>query len=799
MICTPPHSPPTLHRNRRTDLKRLALTPRAQTGALLFTLLSALVGLAVVTALLIGLAAAWWYPLLPSLDKVTRYQPQQALQVFTADEVEIAQFGAEHRQFLPIAQVPKLMQDAVVAVEDHRFRQHHGIDLVGIARAIVANLMGRREGASTITQQVARTFFLSNRKTAERKIKEAMLALKMERSLGKDQILELYLNQIYLGHRAYGFGAAAQVYFGKPLADLSVAEAAMLAGLPQNPAFANPITNFERATRRQLIVLARMHELDLITDAQWDAAKAEKLNVRALRQTPLHAEYVAEMARQVVVERFGDQAYSQGYKVYTSVLARDQQAAYQAVRRGVLAYDRRQPYRGPEGLEDLPTAAAEEDQAASLALKDYSDDDELRVAIVLRASPHEVVARLASGDTVHLSGEGLRWAQAALNPKAAGDLAIRRGAILRVLRQDTPPPTRSGPLALGSPATSATWVITQWPDVQSALVSLTPNTGRIRALVGGFDFADQQFNHVTTGWRQPGSTFKPFLYSAALEKGLTPASLINDAPLSFSGGEGTLGWSPKNDDGVYDGPITLRQALAKSKNLVSVRLVKFLGVQTAREWAARFGFDVDKQPDNLTLALGSGSVTPLQLASAYAVFANGGYRVAPVLIERITDSQGKLLFEAPPPANLAEIDRAVPAGNAFLTDSLLQEVTRSGTAARAQQVLQRPDIFGKTGTTNDSVDAWFVGFQPSLAAVVWMGYDKPRSLGSREFGSTLSLPIWLDYMGHVLKGVPQTIYTPPEGVARIDDDWRYLQPPEGGFVSRLDLDADSQTPVTIPP
>lgn len=771
---------------------------QTQSGALLASLAWGLAVLLVLSTLAVSAAAAWWYPQLPSLEKVTRYQPQQALQVFTSDAVEIAQFGAERREYLPFAQLPKLMQDAVLAIEDTRFRQHKGIDPIGVLRALVANLTGgRRQGASTITQQVARTFFLSNRKTAERKLKEAMLALKMEQTLSKDEILTLYMNQIYLGHRAYGFGAAAQVYFGKPLASLSVAEVAMLAGLPQNPSYANPITNIERATQRQRLVLQRMFKVGVITQAQWDTAKAEKLAVRSPLQMPVHAENVAEMARLAVFERYGEQTYSQGFKVYTSLVSTDQQAAYQAVRKGVLTFERRQTYRGPEETEDLPNDAAQEDQAAALALKDYNDDEDLRVAIVLHASPQEVVARLATGETVRLSGEGLRWAQAALSVKAPLALALHRGAIIRVQRHDKPVPTdprvaKAGktptPSFAPSPPASATWAIAQWPEVQSALVSMAPNTGRIKALIGGFDFSDQPFNHVTQGWRQPGSSFKPFLYSAALERGITPATVINDARLVLPGAEGTAAWSPQNADGQYDGPLTLRQALAKSKNLVSIRLLQFLGIPPVLSWIERYGFDTDKQPDNLTLALGSGSTTPLQLVSAYAMLANGGYKVLPVMIERITDAQGKLLFEAPPPPVLSDLERAVPERNIFITNSLLNEVTRTGTAAKAQATLQRTDIYGKTGTTNDAVDAWFAGFQPGLAAVVWMGYDKPRSLGSGESGGGLSLPIWIDYMARALKGVPVQTYDAPASVVRVADDWTYLEPPATGVVARIGFD-----------
>jgi len=762
-----------------TTLAPVAPPSNRPRGFALLAALALLAGAGCLALLVLTGAALWWYPQLPSLDKVTHYQPQQALQVYTSDEVEIAQFGAERRQVLPLAQIPQLMQDAVIAVEDTRFREHWGIDPIGVARALLSNVTGgRRQGASTITQQVARTFFLSTRKTAERKIKEAMLAVKIEQTLSKDSILELYMNQIYLGQRAYGFGAAAQIYFGKPLAKLSIAEVAMLAGLPQNPAFANPISNRERADRRQQIVLRRMLDVGVITPQEWEAAKAERLQVRSPLHATVHAEHVAEMARQAVVERFGEQAYSQGYKVYTSLVAADQQAAYQAVRRGVMAYDKRQPYRGPEENETLPTDPAQEDQAAALALKDYSDDEDLRVAIVLRASPQEVVAKLATGETVSVQGEGLRLAQSALSSKASATLAIRRGAIIRVTKTEKSTPKSSAP----------TWAISQWPDVQSALVALNSQTGRVRAMVGGFDFADQQFNHATQGWRQPGSSFKPFLYSAALEKGVMPNSLVNDGPLTLTSGGDTPLWNPQNSDGKFMGALTLRQALAQSRNLVSIRLAQHVGVNAAKDWAARFGFEAAKQPDNLTLALGAGSTTPMQLASAYAVLANGGYKVTPVLIERITDAQGKVLFEAPAVAPRTEEDRVVPERNVYLTNSLLQEVTRSGTAARAQEVLKRTDIYGKTGTTNDAVDAWFAGFQPGLVAVVWTGYDKPRSLGSHESGGGVSLPTWLDYMGKVLKGVPEATYPVPEGVVRMGDDWGYAQAPEGGFVSRLGLE-----------
>jgi penicillin-binding protein 1A len=741
-----------------------------------------------ILALALGLlgsvpARAAWVDL-PSLDKVVNYQPKLPLQVVTADGVEIAQFGAERRQFVPIARIPKLMQDALLAVEDARFRQHSGIDPKGMARAVLSMLTGgRTQGASTITQQMVRTVLLSQERTVERKAKEIMLSLKVEEALSKDRILEIYMNEIFLGQRAYGFAAAAQTYFGKPMEQLSLAQTAMLAGLPQNPHYANPVANFERAVKRQHQVLERMVATAVITPAQAATAKAEKLVIRSPVQQAVHAEHVAEMARRVVVENFGTAVYSSGLKVYTSLRAAEQQAAWEALRKAVLAHDRKSAWRGPEDHEDLPKArnAEEEDRAAAQLLREHRDDETLRVAIVLAATPTQVRVQLASGQKVVISGEGLRWALPALAAKAPAALALRRGAIVRVVAQP-------GSMTTGSRAPSAqapgNWAISQWPQVEAGLVALDAPTGRVRALVGGFDFSRQNFNHVTQAWRQPGSSFKPFLYSAGFEQGLMPASQIDDAPYTSA-----QGWSPQNSDGRFDGPLTLREALARSRNLVSVRLVQQVGINPARDWAARFGLDAARQPDNLTLAMGAGGVTPLQLADAYATLANGGWLQPPVLIERVTDAQGRVLFEAPPPAPLSEERRAVPARNVFLVNSLLNDVTRVGTAARAQRQLQRTDLYGKTGTTNDAVDAWFGGFQPGIAAVAWMGYDNPRSLGAGESGGGLALPMWLDYMAVALRNVPvEPPALPPDGIVRQGDDWLYDEWAGGGWISHVAAD-----------
>jgi penicillin-binding protein 1A len=753
-----------------------------------------LLGTAVgVAAVSLAIAVALVLPGLPGVAQVADYRPRLPLTVLTRDGVEIAQFGAERRHYLPLAQIPEPLQQAVVAIEDQRFLEHGGIDWRGVARAVAVKLGGGRwQGASTITQQVARNVFLSHRRTAERKFKEALLALRIEAALSKDQILELYLNQIYLGRRAYGFGAAAQVYFGKPLSELTLAEHAMLAGLPQNPNHANPVANLPSAQRRQRLVLAAMLAQGRITQAQHDAARAEKLQIRESVEVPVHAEHVAEMARRLVVERFGEQAYTRGYQVHTSLVAAEQEAAWAGVRRALLAHERRQPWRGPEAREDLddgdddgdggdgdgtPADPAERARAAAArALREHRDDDDLRVALVLAASPKAVDLQLATGEQVRVSGAGLRLVQRALAPNAPKALAVTPGAVLRV-RQEPGKGGEPGP-----------WSIAQWPGAEGAYVALEPTTGRVRALVGGFDFSRQPFNHVTQAWRQPGSAFKPFLYSAALEHAVTPATLVADAPLALPDETGPTGWQPQNADGDFDGPLTVRQALARSKNTVSIRLLQQVGVGVTREWAGRFGLEPARQPDNLTLALGAGATTPMQLAAAYAVFANGGLSVTPQLVERITDADGRVVYEAPPPVADAESRRVLPARNAFVMRQLLNEAVTSGTGARARQALGRADLHGKTGTTNDAVDAWFAGFQPGLVGVAWVGYDEPRSLGSRESGGGLALPIWVDAMKVALKGVPVAKDAPPDGVTEVDGEWLYNEWAAGGAIARIGLD-----------
>lgn len=738
--------------------------------------LAVLGGLAVALALsalmLAAIALAVAYPNLPATSGLTDYRPKLPMRIYSADSVLLGEFGEERRSFAPIREIPKVMQDAVLAIEDARFYEHSGVDYKGVLRAGLAHLSeARSQGASTITMQVARNFYLSTEKTFTRKIYEVLLALKIESLLSKEQILEVYMNQIFLGQRAYGFAAASEIYFGKPLKDITIAEAAMLAGLPKAPSAYNPIVNPKRATERQQYIIDRMLDNGFITAEQHAAAKAEKLHYRTQTEVSVHAEHVAEVARQLIFSQYGAEAYTRGLNVYLTINSGEQTTAYRALRRGIMDFEKRQVYRGPEAYVDLPASPKDLDSRIAEALQDHPDNDELKAAVVLDANPKKVVAVLQNGESLEITGDGLKPATSGLAAKGNPKTAIRRGAVIRVIKD-----------AKGN------WSITQQPEVEGAFVSMDPRTGAIRSMVGGFDFSKSSFNHVTQAWRQPGSSFKPFIYSASLEKGFTPATVINDAELFF-GAEttGSQPWEPKNYDGQFDGPMSMRRALAKSKNMVSIRILQAITPQFAQEWITRFGFEAEKHPAFLTMALGAGSVTPLQMASAYSVFANGGYRVSPFLVARITDTKGRVLNEPKPPA-LDESARVIDARNAFVTTSLLQEVTRSGTAARAQATLKRPDLYGKTGTTNDSNDAWFAGWQQQVVAVVWMGYDTPRKLGDRETGGGLSLPIWIDYMSSVLKGVPVAEPSAPPGVVNLGGEWYYSEYADGSGVATLGIE-----------
>ena len=721
---------------------------------------------------LVGLALAVAYPNLPEISSLADYRPKLPLRVFSSDGVQLGEFGEERRNFVPIAQMPQVMKDAVLAAEDSRFYQHGGVDYKGIVRAALENLRdARSQGASTITMQVARNFYLSTEKTFTRKIYEILLALKIENLLAKDQILELYMNQIYLGQRANGFAAAAEIYFGKKLKDVTVAEAAMLAGLPKAPSAYNPVSNPKRATIRQRYIIERMFTGGFITETQHDEALTQVLRYRSQNDSLMYGEYVAETARQLVFSQYGEEAYSRGLNVYLTVSAADQLVAYRALRKGLMDFELRQVYRGPEAYVDLPANPALLDARVAEALAEHPDNDDLRAAVVLEASPRKVVALLQSGDSVTVTGEGLRPVTSGLSDKAGPKKEIRRGAVVRALRNQ-----------------KGEWSLTQLPEVQGAFVAMDPRSGAIRALVGGFDFGKNKFNRVTQAWRQPGSSFKPFIYSAALEKGFTPATVVNDAPLFFdAGATGSQPWEPKNYDGKFDGPLPLQTALARSKNMVSIRVLNATGPAFAQTWLDHFGFDREKHPAFLTMALGAGSVTPMQMVNAYSVFANGGYLLPPMLISRVTDSKGKVLQQTQPP-ELNDGLRSLSARNAFVMGTLLQEITRSGTAARAQGTLKRPDLYGKTGTTNDSMDTWFAGFQPTMAAVVWIGFDNPKKLGDRETGGGLSLPVWIEFMQHALKGVPVAELKPPAGVVQQGSYWMFEEFGGGGGVSSLGLE-----------
>ena len=726
--------------------------------------------------LIVGVAMVVAYPNLPDISDLADYKPKLPLRIYTADGQLMGEFGEERRNLTPIKDIPQVMKNAVLSIEDNRFYQHGGVDYLGILRAGVANI-GRMksQGASTITMQVARNVYLSSEKTYTRKIYEILLTYKLEHMLTKDQILEIYMNQIFLGNRAYGFASAAETYFGKSLKDITIAEAAMLAGLPKAPSAYNPISNPKRARSRQLYIIERMEENGYITAAQAKAAKAEPLVLRtSADKRTLHAEYVAETVRQMVFAQYGQETYTRGLNVYTTVQSTEQMAAYKALRQGIMDFERRQIYRGPEKFIDLPTDPKKMEDAIDDALEEHPDNGDVMSAVVLEATPRKVLVVRQNGEQISIIGDGLKPAQSGLSEKAPPAKQLRRGAVIRIAQ--TP---------------KGAWEITQLPEVEGAFVAITPQTGAIRALVGGFDFTKNKFNHVTQAWRQPGSSFKPFIYSAALEKGFTPATVVNDAPLFFDAGvTGGQPWEPKNYDGTFDGPMTLRKGLAKSKNMISIRVLQSVGPRNAQEWIGRFGFDEEKHPAYLTMALGAGSVTPMQMATGYSVFANGGYRVQPHLITRIADHKDRVLVDSPTPTQPNEEERAIPARNAFVMTSLLQEVTRSGTAARAQATLKRPDIYGKTGTTNDSMDAWFAGYHRNLAAVVWIGYDTPRKLGDRETGGGLSLPVWISFMDTALKTLPVSDAVAPEGVLHVNGEWYFEEYAKGGGVTSLGLGND---------
>jgi len=734
------------------------MTPNKWWHYLLLTIIvSALSAIAFV-----GIATVIIYPSLPSLETLTDYRPKLPLRVYSEDGYLIEEFGEERRAYVKIADVPQNMKNAVLAIEDRRFYQHGGIDTKGILRAIKNNITGvSHEGASTITMQVAKNFFTkpNGKRTLATKINEALLAIKIENNLSKDKILELYINQIYLGQRSYGFAAAAQVYFGKPLEKLNLAETAMLAGLPKAPSGYNPYLHPKRALARQTEVLRDMQRYGFIEESVYKKALNQPLRFKASRQArDLSADYVAEMVRESLYATYQDEIYSSGLKVYTTVRKTNQEAANSALRDGILDYDARQGYRGPEKVLNLNAVVTDADkEEITEALSDIDVSNGLIPAAITKLSEKSITVHTKYGDDVEINGKGLALIQNTLNEKKPEKRLLKVGAVIRILNSAAP--TQTGQ-----------WRVVQLPQVESALISIDPETGAIRALVGGFDFNRNKFNHVTQAWRQPGSSFKPFIYSAALEKGYTPATIVEDAPLSFSSEEtGNKEWTPQNYDATFDGPIRLRQALAKSKNMVAIRVLDSIGPNYAQDYITRFGFAAKNHPAYMTMALGAGSATPMQMASAYAVFANGGYRVNPYLITKIVDQNGKVISQSKFVTAKNDAPRVIDARNAFIMNSMMQDVVRYGTAAKASQ-LGRSDLAGKTGTTNDHYDAWFTGYSPKLVAVTWVGFDKPRRLGRNETGGSTALPIWIKYMASALRNVPQTDMPVPDGVMALRID-----------------------------
>jgi len=765
-----------------TDSKKTPAAPQAQPSSNLWSLILGFfawsIGLSVAGVLailmLVGVALAMAYPQLPTVSDLSDYRPKLSMRVYSIEGKQLAEFGEERRNLTPFKDIPQVMKDAVLAIEDSRFYQHGGVDYIGLIRASLANLgHAKSQGASTITMQVARNVYLSSEKTFTRKIYEILLTFKLEHQLSKDQIFEIYLNQIFLGQRAYGFAAASETYFGKPLRDVSIAEAAMLAGLPKAPSAYNPFSNPKRAKTRQRYIIERMLENGFISKSQAESAKEEELKYKTLlTSSQTHADYVAEMARQLMFAQYGPEVYTRGLNVYTTLRADEQETAYQSLRRGIMDFESRQIYRGPERYIDLPplSKAAELEDAVGDALLEQGDKGDLLAAIVIEANPKKVRVMRQNSEIIEVFSDGLKPVQSGLSEKAAPNIKLRPGAVVRITKNE-----------------KNQWMITQLPEVEGAFIAMDPRDGAIHALVGGFDFEKNKFNHVTQAWRQPGSSFKPFIYSAAIEKGFTPSTIINDAPLFFDASvTGSQAWEPKNYDGKFEGAMPLKTGLAKSKNMISIRILQAIGAPYAQAWTTRFGFDAEKHPPYLTMALGAGSVTPLQLSVGYSAFANGGFRVNPHLITKVTDQMGKVLSQYTP-IELDESAKAVEPRNAFLMSHLLQEVARSGTASRATQVLKRPDIYGKTGTTNDSMDAWFAGYHPTLAAVTWIGYDTPKKLGDKETGGGLALPVWISFMQKALQNVPIAEITAPEGLVREGADWFYQEFTKSSGIASLGL------------
>lgn len=721
----------------------------------LIKLIGLLIALGIIGAGFCTVAVMTIYPKLPSMDELHNYHPKLPLQIFSDDNVLLGQFGDEKRIFITFDQTPKMLVNAILAAEDSRFYEHGGIDIRGIIRAVIGDITSRslQSGASTITMQVARNFFLSSKKTFSRKFYEILLSYKIEQSLTKNEILELYINQIYLGQRAYGFAEASLIYFGKPLDKLSIAQYAVLAGLPKAPSAFNPIVNKSRSRARELYVLSRMLDAGFITQAQYDEAAKQDIKTAqgTINDSTDSGGYVAEMVRQMMFAKFGDSIYSKGYKVYTTINSKMQKSAYNALRNGLLQYTMNNGYKGPEKQVSLPDSTGKDfDDAINSAFDDLIDYGDLKAAVVLTVSPTSITAQLRDDTQITLTGDSLKPVKKFINGNDKNQIV--RGSIIRVRNINDQ------------------WVISQAPEVEGSIVALNPNNGGIKALIGGFDFTKNNYNHATQSMRQPGSGFKPFIYSAALEHGFSSNTTISNSHICFSkGGSNGGSWCPKNDNSAEDLIVdpTFREALAKSLNIPTIKLINAITPQFVIDYLVKFGFNQSQFQPYLTMALGANEVTPLQLADAYAVFANGGYLVQPYIIETITDSSGNVLAKTNTP-DITKESPSIDPRNAYIMNSVLQDTVRYGTGARVYKELKRNDMAGKTGTTSNNKDVWFNGYTPNLVAITWVGFDQPKSLGAHAYGASIAIPIWINFMKNILNQIPQVQLQMPSGIAILE-------------------------------
>lgn len=778
---------------------------------------------------LLALVSLALLPTLPSIENMTEGRLKVPMRVYTADGILIGEFGEERRIPIKIGETPELLIRAILAAEDAGFYDHHGVSFLGIARAAWANFRAgaHRQGASTITMQVARNFFLSPEKTYTRKLKEMLLSFKLERQLSKQEILELYLNKIFLGHRAYGFAAASRIYYGKKLSELSLPELAMLAGLPKAPSKNNPIRNKERALNRRDYILSRMFKLEYIDEAVFRSATLGPLSARKHQlKYDVEAPYISEMVRRYMLDSYDIKAYAGGFHVYTTINSKYQTAANRALRAGIMAYDRRHGYRGPEGRLDITSNV--DKSILDDALDRYRTVGQLVPAVVLLVDKQSITTYTKDGTVVEIGWEGLSWARRYINENALGPSVKSAASIVKL-----------GSVIYVENSPEGIWRLAQKPEVAGAFVAIRPNDGAILALTGGFDFYSSKFNRVTQAERQLGSNIKPFVYSAALHKGFTAATTVSGAPIAIEDETLEDVWIPKNYSGKFYGPTRLRKALTLSINLVSVRLVRAMGATYTVKYLSRFGFNKEKLPRNMSLALGSASVKPLEVVRAFSVFANEGFQVEPYFITRVEDNENNILEQANPlvvcltcpEAQLLEngdagrvtnskagdelpkepkekktrqggpveeeipepkkdvmlkprfARRTVSPDNIFIMRSIMQDVIRRGTGHRAM-VLNRRDLAGKTGTSNDFRDAWFSGFTDGIAATSWIGFDQPASMGNGEAGSRAALPIWIDFMRVALEDFPEVTKKVPEGVVE-----KYVHQKTGKFTSEDNPDA----------